>query len=248
MVIDGTNGGVKVTAVLAAGLVAIACAGEVTLPRDEEPFLYLILNEQVVFGSDTLAQPALLLEQIRPDSVVYLTAENFEMRRVSDGASFGWRNEFLTRGDPFDLLQHPKPVDSNYLLTDSTSGSQLGIRSIEPGASYELRVDTKVGEIRGSVTIPDTFSVRLQRTDSGPRAVWQRVEGAAGYAVSGLPEAEMVLQEDTSIAVSQDHASVTVWALDPQAFRYVANPNAGQAGIEGGLGVFGAVQGARWKP
>lgn len=242
---DGGRGrvGLALTAVLLLAAAVPACSTEITFPENREPFLYLMLNEVAPAGGGRVAQPAVLLRQIRADSAVFLEAESFEMRRASDGALFDWRNETLFGSGPFVELGGLDVQEGNYLLADSATSRGLGRTSLEPGATYELRVDLGDGEITGTVTVPDTFSVRITGTGDDRRAVWPDVDGAGGYSVRRTAEdGGTRLQRDTTVRLPPGTLSVTVRAFDPQSFGFLVDPDARRAGIEGGLGVLGAVQ------
>lgn len=224
---------------------AAACSTEITFAENREPFLYLVLNDLAPAGGPV--QPALLLKQIRADSAVFLEASSFQMRRASDEEPFDWRNEHLFGFVPFEDIGSPNLSEANYFLADSATSRGLGRDSLEPGGTYEVRVVAGEAEITGTVTIPDTFSVAVTDQGGNRRAVWPNVAGAEGYSVS-LTELEgggTFLQRDTSISLSADSRAVTVRAVDPQAFGYLINPNARRSGIEGALGVLGAIQRVR---
>lgn len=238
--------GPPLAAVLLLAAAVPACSTEITFPENRQPFLYMMLNEVAPAGGGTVVQPALLLRQIRADSAVFLEAESFEMRRASDGALFDWRNERLFGFSPFVDLGGIDVQEGNYLLSDSTTDRGLGRTGLEPGATYDLRIDTGDGEITGTVTVPDTFSITITGEGDDRRAVWPDVDGAGGYSVSRAGEDGGVrLQRDTTAPLPPGTASVTVRAVDPQAFGFLVDPNARRAGIEGGLGVLGAIQVAR---
>lgn len=238
--------GLALAAVLLLAAAVPACSTEITFPENREPFLYLMLNEFAPGGGGTAVQPAVLLRQIRGDSAVFLEAESFEMRRASDGAFFDWRNETLFGSGPFVELGGLDIHEGNYLLADSTTDRGLGRTSLEPGATYELRIDIGDGEITGTVTVPDTFSVAITGTGDDRRAVWPDVDGAGGYSVRRAGEdGGTRLQRDTTAPLPPGTLSVTVRAFDPQSFGFLVDPDARRGGIEGGLGVLGAIQVAR---
>lgn len=237
---------VVLAALLALSLAALGCGGgdDIVFPEDEEPFVYLVLNE-IIGPTGEPVQPAFLLTLVSPDSARYLTADRFEMRRVSDGARYDWRNESLFSLVPFDQGTSVQLFEGNYLLRDSTTSRGLGRRALEPGGTYELRVEAAGRVIRGRVTIPDTFGISLvERDDGDVVAVWPDVEGAAGYSVEGTGDEifRPVFQADTTWDVRPGTLSLTVRAADPHAFRYLTDDDARRAGVEGALGVFGAIQ------
>lgn len=214
-------------------------------PETRHPFVYLILN-QVAEGSGG-RQVALVLTMVRPDSVVYRDAESFEMRRVSDGAEFAWREERLVISDGLYGSSPRRVQDGNWLLADSSTAGGLGYPSLEPGDTYALRVVTGDRTITGRATIPDTFSIRVVDREGDSVAVWPSVDGAAGYAVDSPESLLASFTMDTTHRLEPGQSYVQVWAVGPRAFRYATNDTVRRAGIEGGLGVFGAVQGAEWR-
>jgi len=240
--------------VLAVGLLAgAACEGAPLVPESRRPFLYLVLNHTVKLEERTV-QPAFLLTVVRADSIVYSGADRFEMRRLSDGATFGWTPQQAP--GPVDIgdfgLISARLSEANWLLADSVTEAGLGRTSLAPGDTYELVIETGGEVIRGRATIPDSFGVSVIRRDSARVAVWPSVDGAAGYAVDA-PGAGDTLPlyrspTDTTYELAPSDTSVSVRAVGPNVYSYDTGPEVGRAGIEGGLGVFGAVQEARWEP
>lgn len=236
------------TLLLVFGLMWMGCGGsDVMAPETRQPFLYLILNQVVERSGDR--QVAFVLTMVRPDSVVYREADSFEMRRVSDGAEFAWREERLVISDGLYGNTPRKIADGNWLLADSATGEGLGYPSLEPGDTYALRVVTGDRTITGRATIPDTFSVRVIDRKGDSLVVWPKVDGAAGYAVQSPQDGRILatFQTDTTYRLEPGQSYVQVWAVGPQAYHYATNDTVRRAGIEGGLGVFGAVQGAEWQ-
>lgn len=235
-------------ALVAAQLAGTACDTPPLVPEQPRPFVYLVLN-QTVRSEVEPAQRALLLTMVRADSVVYRGAERFEMRRLSDGALFAWRS-----------ARTPGPVNfgrsgaelwrANWHLADSATSEGLGRADLEPGATYELVVETEGEVIRGRATIPDTFSVSVLQQGGERVAVWPSVDGAAGYSVDALGDSirGYRFQPDTTWILTASDTAVTVQAVGPNVARYRADDDARRSGIEGGLGVFGALQKARWEP
>lgn len=234
--------GRALTAVLLLAVAVPACSTEITFPENREPFLYLILNEVAPAGGPV--QPALLLRQIRADSAAFLEADRFEMRRMGDGATFDWRHEHLFGFVPFEDIGSTNLSEANYILADSATARGLGRVDLEAGDTYEVRVAAGQAEITGTVTVPDAFSVAVVDRGEDRRAVWPTVEGAEGYSVSlvELDGRGTFLQRDTTISLSSDARVVTVRAMGPQAFRYLVDPDLRRSGIQGGLGVLGAIQ------
>lgn len=234
---------------LAFGLVVgAACDSAPVLPENRRPFLYLVLNHTAEIDQETV-QPAFLLTMIHADSFVYRGAESFEIRRVSDGTRFDWTSVRVSEPDPFEW-PGPAMEAANWILADSRTGDGGGRPSFEPGATYELIVETEGRMIRGRATVPDRFSISVLERDSARVAVWPSVDGAAGYFVDAFGDSIRGHrpQNDTTVRLTPADTAVSVQAVGPHAFRYSTEREARRAGIEGALGVFGAIQGARWEP
>lgn len=228
---------------LAAPLVG--CGGDpVVVPESGEPFLYLVLNERTPDRNTVdrrAGQHALLLTAGSPAAPAeYRGAERFELRRAADGARFAWQ-ALGVRG-PVDSYP-AAPLDRpNFTLPDSAAGPLLGAAALEPGATYELQVETAGRSMRGRVTLPDRFVVSRTERAGRSTAVWPRVRGAAGYRIE-IEGAPVQIQTDTAFTLPADvpGGRVRVSALDPALFSYLTEPRTERAGIEGGYGVFGAV-------
>lgn len=249
---QNAGGWVVVVAFLLLPFVGTAACGsgeEVVFPEDEQPFLYLVLNQTGVAAEPV--QTAFLLTLVSADSTVYRSAERFEMRRLRDGAPFDWRNESVFGSIEFDQGSDLQLIEGNYLLSDTATARGLGFENLEPGATYELVVETDGRVIRGRATIPDTFDITiLDIGEEEATAAWPDVAGAAGYSVTAAGDdvTEPVFQTDTTFDLRPGTVSVTVRAVGPQAFRYVTDEDVRSAGIQGALGVFGAVQAAEFPP
>lgn len=220
------------------------CGGDdIVFPRNERPFIYLVLN-QTTGATGEPVQTALLLTMVRADSAEYRTADVFRMRRTSDGAAFDWRNEPLFGGVEFDRGSDLRLSEGNYVLSDTATDRGLGFEELEPGGTYDLRVETEGEVIRGRVTVPDTFSISLVERGDDLLAVWPDVRGAAGFSVTAVGDdlQEPVFQTDTTFRIRPGTRSLTVRAADPHAFRYATDESTRRSGVEGALGVFGAVQ------
>lgn len=228
-----------------AGVVGSACSSDIVFPEQRDPFVYLVLNQTVGLTGEP-RQPAFLLTIVRADSVVHRGAERFEMRRLSDGARFDWDKNTLFGPPHFDHGSLPRMQDANWLLADSATGEGLGYPSVAPGYTYELVIESHGAAIRGTTTVPDTFSIAVATRNGHRVAVWPTVDGAAGYAVNAVGDGEsLTFQTDTTYRLSPEATALEVKAVDPNAFRYATDEDARRAGIEGGLGVFGAVRGVR---
>lgn len=235
--------------VVLAGLsVGTACDSNPVLPDIRRPFVYLVLN-QTVERDGGAVQPAFLLTILRADSVVHRGAERFEMRRLSDGARFDWGTERTDVPLAFGSAA-PGLRTANWLLADSATSAGLGRPSLEPGQTYELVIETGGEVIRGRATIPDTFSVSVVEREGRRLAVWPTVKGAAAYSVDavGAGESFHTPQTDTTYVLADSATALSVIAVGPNTHRFITDENARRAGVEGGLGVFGAILEARWEP
>lgn len=238
--------GAALVLLLALAGAAVGCGGgdAIVFPQSERPFLYLVLNQTVPAGGGSVAQPALLLTLMSADSAEYRSARSFLMRGIPGDTTFGWREGSLFGAVDFEQGPTARPEEGNYILRDSVPGPELGFAAIEPGGTYELVVESAGATIRGRVTIPDTFTISLVESGGELRAVWPEVDGAAGYSVDvrGDDITEPVFQTDTTFRLRPDSRSITVRAVDPQAFRYLTDDDARRAGLRGADGVFGAIQ------
>lgn len=221
----------------------VACGGDVLAPESRDPVLYLVLNHTVT-PVETPRQRAFLLTAGTPAKADYRSAEVFNMRRTSDGAPFVWRD--LGRvGEARVEVGGARLIEANYQMADSLSDEGLGYAQVEPGRRYDLHVVTEGREIHGSALVPDSFELSVAVEDGRRVAVWPNVDGAAGYSVfPGDGFAELVT--DTSFVLDpEDRGTVTVWAADANVFEYLSNEELDRSGVEGALGVFGAITIAR---
>jgi hypothetical protein len=234
---------VRIAAALA--LVALAaCSGDTPVVANRpEPFVYLVLNQRTssVYGS--LTQPrqhALLTVTGSPlESPGYLRADEFRMTRAADGARFAWSSYPRLSGEPGTVSRLALDA-ANYLLADSAGDAGLGAADLRALTAYDLYLATPGGVVRGRTSIPATFRLRLVEEGGRRTAYWPRVRGAAGYRVS-LPEGDSRIQTDTSAVLGGDAGLLTVQALDPNLYGYVAGEPVARSGIEGGFGVFGSL-------
>lgn len=232
----------RVPAALALGLVlagAIGCAGDPVGPRGA-PVLYVLLNPSAPPASVD-ARRAYVLRTRTAALLEYAEAERFEMRRASDGARFDWRSLGL-RGATPDPNRLPLD-EANYELPERGGARGLGFADLEAGESYTLEVRLGGTTVRGAVRAPDSFDLRLEAIgDSGLLASWPRVMGAEGYFVrSGRGTA---YTRDTSFRFDRRAVPgerVTVQALDPNAWRYLRADSVLRAGLDAGMGLFGAL-------
>lgn len=241
-------------ALLVSMLPVAGCGGDAVLPASDEPLLYLVLNHRTPhFAADP--QRAFLLTAGTPLASDYRAASRFEMRRRSDGRGFAWKVTGAAGRAPVDFAGAALH-QGNYVLPDSSGTAGLGALDLRSGETYDIRIETDGVEIRGSVSIPEPFTISFGGPD-GRTVSWPRVRGAAGYTVEAQGVLAATLQTDTSVVLPShpgrnptESIEVRVQALDPQLYRYHASETAGRSGIDRGYGVFGALSraGGTYRP
>lgn len=227
------------------------------IARDPEPLLYLVLARTPWTGvrvpdgrppDGSLA--ALVLTAGIPARPEYRPVDAFEMRRASDGARFDWnvvpRTGFATEfGGNISL-----GVVANVLLAPTGRGDLLGRADIGAG-EYLLRVTTGGVVVEGRTRMPDDPVPRIIIEHGRRVAVWPPTPGAAAYELradtDGLPafttDTVYVLRDDASppspkfrlAAMDENYARYRRGLLDPTMIR---------AGIDRGVGIFGAYSSA----
>lgn len=232
-----------VTALTAlAGLVALAtgCAGDLDIPEIGEPYFYLVLQPGKVWSStDPGAHFALAFTIVTPGDLRCRAVDGLDMRRASDDTPFDW-----TTGACTAILGPSIPSDACCTLpVSSTDPTALGAGELAYGETYDLVVQTEGVTIQGSTRIPAAFQVRVMDDGAGGRLlVWPRVEGAAGYEVDlGTDPIRQSYQDTTYVLPAGTHGIAKVRALDANLWTFIANSTATRAGLDTGLGVFGAV-------
>jgi hypothetical protein len=224
-------------------------AAPVAVPDSDEPFLYLVLNQRTPDRNTIdgrFAQHAVLLTTGSPaEPVRFRAAERFELRATGDPTLFGWR-ALPVRGEqgsyPSASLDRP-----NWILPDTTAAGSASAKDIRPGVRYALTVVTEGRTLRGETVVPDSFSIRTTQDGDRRVAVWPRVRGAAGYRIEFADEAPRVQSDTTfSFPSSARAGSLTVYAMDPNVYRYTVERRSEREGLDGGFGVFGSVSVARF--
>lgn len=226
------------------------CDGDpITVPEGTDPFLYLVLNERTLdrVFEGTVGQHGLLVTPGPPtQSARYRTAEEFLMRRGSDGSTFGWEQRETDREvGSYPALDLRGP---NLYLPDSASAPLLGALDITPGDTYSLRIVTDGVTMEGEVTVPEQFTAVLDESEGRIVATWPKVAGAAGYGVEvkrddGEPH-PVTVQTDTVFTVPEvllSGGELIVRALDPNLYLYNTDTAVRRAGLDAGSGVLGAV-------
>jgi hypothetical protein len=233
-------------------LIGAACTGDpFVTPVSSELFFCAVLGppggKVVTPTTSDTALYAFLLEAGTPINSPYVTADRFEMRRVSDGALLDWRPN--TPAKPRVVLSGGLLTeDGNYVLPLHGAAGRLGRIDLVPGDQYELFVDVGTVAIRGSVSMPAVPQAAFESNDPVPVLSWKPVVGAGGYSVTTqdfMPTfaftRDTVFHFDGPIGIDNISGIGTiVRAYEPQLFSYLADPHVGRAGITGALGVFGA--------
>lgn len=226
----------------------VGCRGdEILVPNSDEPFLYLVLNERMPNERVGHAgQFGFLLTSGSPAEPARLRcAESFAMRGAGEVARFRWRS--LACSGEVGGYPGVSFNDANYYLPDSSTAEGRGAEAIQPDHTYEILIETAGRTIQGSVRVPASFTASVVVRDGQRTAVWPQVAGAAGYQIR-LPDDRLILQRDTSYVLPEEAfggGDAEIRALDPNLWRYVTEDRIARSGIEGGLGVFGAITRAR---
>ena len=224
-------------------LLASGCASDdLLIPPRPEPLIYLVLNQRAFGPSPAVDQRALLLSVGSPLASDYRRADLFELRRVSDGALFVFRDLGQTGRAPVDA-QNALLFFGNYALPDGRVGGSMGALDLQPGDSLELTLETMGVSIKGAVRIPPAFALTLETSDDRQRVHWPSVPGVRGYSVEVRGRAA-VFQTDTAFVVPSlpsSGADIIVRAMDANLGEYVFNERSSRSGIDGGFGVIGAI-------
>lgn len=239
--------------ILAAGLALVgqACEGPSELiATSDEPFLYLLVAPSPIprRGPPAIdsAVYALLLTTGSAIRAEPRTAEAFAMTRARDGRPFSWSG---TSVPPEDLTAGYRGVGfhqgGNYVLAERSSAAAAGRLELQALDTLLLEITTLGATIRGRTVVPE--GPQLTLTNEGGRWLvrWPRAKGSAGYMVAGFSS---IVTSDTIVDVTpfplfeyDTTATLTVAALDSNAYRYVTNAALASAGLDGAFGMFGSV-------
>lgn len=241
-------------ALAAACLVAAAaCASPLFEPARDGPLVYLVLGQTVAADGGSV-QRAFLLES---DSVLprYRSAERFEVERISDGATFGWRDRDLRGGSPLRPSQTAVPVEKGNFQLVLPPGAGGPADVLRPG-EYRLHIETGGVTVTGTATLPAPFALTL-RDSAGRRVLaWPRVRGAASYQVeadslavdarAAAGDLFSALHRDTAVVLPRALPPGTVLrvdALDANVTRALEGGRLDRAaaGLEGAVGLFGGL-------
>jgi hypothetical protein len=230
-------------------LCVAACDGGAALvTRTEEPMLYVVLSPDAPAPPES-ALTAVVATTATPIQLEYRSAERFLMQRVSDGASFAWREVAVTQTTP-DGRPLTTPIGGNYMLNERAGVGGLGRADLVPGESYALDILTLGRRVTGSVTIPERpVPSVVQR--AGKRLVeWSRSRGAAMYLLqldtdvqgtATVSDTFYVLRDDLEPAALPAKPRVRITAVDTNLWRYTGDSTVTSAGVRGGYGLVGAL-------
>jgi hypothetical protein len=233
---------------VSAVLCLVSCdAGAPLIARSEEPMLYVILTPDTLTPPGT-ALTALLATTGKPVSLELRSAEQFIMRRTSDGGRFAWR-EVETTAAGRDGRPLYTPSGGNYLLPEHAGADGLGRENLSPGATYTIEVETLGRLLTGSVAMPARPVPSLIQDGEHRRVVWPRVSGAALYLLQiDTDDQRNVTVRDTFYVLHDDLDALSlpltprfrVTAVDSNWARFTGDSTVTSAGIRGGYGLFGA--------
>jgi hypothetical protein len=220
-------------------------------PFDETPTIAVLITRgppPPTFGSSPVDSGLYghLVITGTPVQSPFLRAERFEMRRVSDGASFAWR----AVDPPRDVVPTVGPEEiGNYFLPRSSNASGLGSDSIAEGEQYDLIAEAGPHQIAGRTRMPGKVEFVRDPTDGDTIIRWRRTPGSAGYMINLFPLL-MKAAEDTLIVIHWTPPSpgepalpppvVRVFALDSNYAAFAGRGRVERAGITGAWGVFGS--------
>lgn len=246
----------------AIGLAILLGACESAAPllgSSPEPALYLVLSREPDFDAPPLEPVtgdlfALLVTMGTPEHSIYRSAEQFVMRRVSDGAVFDWTS-VPRSGTASPVHGGLLQADAgNWRLPWAGTGGRLGRDSLVSGESYELQVETEGRTIVGKVEIPSTPTIEFEHVDGVTRVHWARSTGAVAFwVIIDTESPAALLTEDTVYVLRRnvpaddrpDPPFVRVIAIGPNLLAIANDTLVLQSGLTGAFGVFGATSTAR---
>jgi hypothetical protein len=248
---SGVTGRMPVLLLVVALLLGCSSEGAV-IPRSDEPFLYLVLNQRPGGDAGAGVTRALLLKSGSPTYSEYLTASRFEMRGAADGALFDWQDRNRSGPAPVDA-HNASLAHGNYELPAAGSGSRLGGQDVTPLARYNVTVEVGGRVLSGSTLVPAGFPLTAERRGDDWLVSWPHVAGAAAYSVEVRgPGAPPAFQTDTFVLIPPPHPAawtptteVVIKALDTNLARYVLDRRVSRSGLDDGFGVFGSLTEAR---
>jgi hypothetical protein len=221
-----------------------------------EPFLYLVISSEPIPArfpspSDT-AILSLLLTAGSAAGAPFRSAQQFALTDETDGTTFTFAERVPASAIPGVGRNGATLEDGNFLLPYSSSATSLGASALRPLGTYDLRVETEGRVITGRVLIPDRPQPSIAQEGTQRFVTFPDVSGAAAYLVGGDTELyryvttrnKIQLLYDVDPAIVRPNPEFRVVALDSNLVRYISDSTQIRAGIEGGLGLFGAINSA----
>ena len=248
-----------VSAFLLLGVGSVLACGDGSLssPPSAEPFVYLIISGEPLprrspAPPDTAIQ-SLLLTVGSASGAPFRTADHFVITDEVDGSSFMFKERAAPGPTPGVGRSGATLEDGNFILPFSGSATEAGASALKQLRIYDLRIETEGRVITGKVLIPDTPHPSVIQNAGKRFVVFPAVAGAAAYLVGGDTElyqhvisgTEVQLQYDVDPAFVPANPEFRVIALDSNLVRYMSDSTRSRSGVEGGLGLFGAVSSAR---
>ena len=241
---------------LAAIIGAMGCSDQsLSSPPSTEPFLYLIISPEPIprrfpSASDTAIQ-SLLLTSGSASGAPFRSAERFVLSDAN-GTTFNFAERTTASAIPGVDRQGASLEDGNFILPFASSATASGASELRALGTYNLRIETGGRVITGKVLIPDRPQPMFMQDGAKRFVIFPEVAGAAAYLVGGDTELypHVIRTNQVQLFYNVDPAYVPanpefrVVALDSNIVRYMSDSTISRSGIEGGLGLFGAVSSA----
>lgn len=237
------------TAVLLCG-----CAPDAPVaPRSDEPMVYVVLTRDSLVAADPYFPDDVRLTAVVATTGVpwefeFRVAEQFEMRRASDGRRFAWVAAPTAPGGAH-LDRGAMPYRGNYALEEHATDEGLGRGDLQPGERYLLTIETGGRTLTGETVLPERPSPVVVQRSPAIVIAWPRTAGAAMYLVSYGYLQWQPAGTDTSYVLPRlegpQPAEVRVMAVDENWAAFFRDPALTSSGITGGNGLFGATAEAR---
>jgi hypothetical protein len=222
-----------------------------------EPFLYLVISSAPMpvrfpSPSDT-AIKSLLLTAGSAAGATFRSAQHFALTDEADGTTFTFTESTAPAAVPGVGRNGATLEDGNFLLPYSTTQTSVGASALRPLGIYDLRIETEGRVITGRLLIPDRPQPSIVEDGAKRFVTFPEVPGAAAYLVGGDTELyqhiitsnQIQLLYDVDPAFVPPNPEFRVVALDSNLVRYMSDSTQSSVGIEGALGLFGAINSAR---
>ena len=239
-------------AALATVATLAACSADLPLPPDrDDPVLHLLVRPMDA-ADTTAADSGLFAALLTAGDVIqssYRTAERFDIVREGDGRRLAWRHTGDTGPAPANFAALAAGA-GNYFLPRS-GGAELGWEDIRAGDSFTLHIETGGAVVTGRVHVPGTIAPALEWRGDEAMLTWPSVPDAGGYVVASddrrVPGVQSEVLDETSVVLDSDLAlgivyadTLAVVAVDSGLATFMRSPRAERAGLDAGLGLFGA--------